>query len=201
MSVNAKAGDPPKFGLCIDFETSGASQNPKDHTIEYQGVSYGALIFEFESLEPIDGVYAEIQFNDMYKWSPEAEKVHGLSREYLAKHGKKPVEAAMMLAELMLKYLGPRPHVWVMAHNRDFDLMFMEQLLRPYELMPSVCHVALDTSPLGLLTVGKYRSDDLFDLFCDTHRCEHNALDDALACLTVAKSIRQIFWKGLGIES
>ena len=59
--------------------------------------------------------------------------------------------------------------------------------------MPEVHHVVLDTSPLGFITIGKYRSNDVFDFFTGGTRAEHNALDDALQCLTVAHSVRIIF--------
>ena len=197
-NVNAKAGNPPKFGLAIDFETSGASQDSSKHTVEYQGISYGALIFNFETLEPVDGVYCEIKFNESkYKWSIDAQNVHGLTKEYLSENGVSQETAACTLAELMLTWLGPTPHVWLLAHNREFDIAFMRQLLEPFEIMPSICHVGMDTSPLGLFTLRKYRANDIFDLLDLSERGAHNSLEDAMLTLEAARRIRLIFEKGL----
>ena len=200
MSVNSWSGNPPKYGLCIDWETSGAERNGKNHSVNYQGVSFGALIFEFETLEPVDGIYVEIKFDDKrYKWSNDAEKVHGLTRKHLQEHGKTAEEAACELATLILKYMGPQPTCWILCHNREFDLDFTRQLLEPFELMPNVAHVALDTSPLALFTLGKYRSEDIFDILELPKREDHNALEDANHTLTTARMIREIFRRGLGL--
>ena len=63
--------------------------------------------------------------------------------------------------------------------------------------MPGLFHVHMDTSGLALLTLGVYRSDDLFDFLGLEERAEHNALTDALYTLQSAKRIRQLVNIGL----
>ena len=79
-----------------------------------------------------------------------------------------------------------------------FDIAAMKQLLVPHGVMPELHHVVLDTSPLGYLTVGKYRSNDLFEMFIGGRADTHDALDDARMTLTVARTIRQLMNEALG---
>jgi hypothetical protein len=75
----------PSFGLAIDFETSGYSI--PNYAAKHQGISFGAIIFDVRTLEPVEALYQEIKFNDKYSWDAGAEKIHGISRPHLATHG------------------------------------------------------------------------------------------------------------------
>lgn len=189
----------PTLGLGIDFETSGLSWD-QDSSIEYQGISFGAVIFDTTTLLPLSTIYREIKFNsDKYKWSDSAEKVHGLSREHLDKEGISIEEAACDLAEFILQNFGPASKVIFLGHNTDFDISFCKQLLEPFDLMPKLHHVVLDVSSLGLLTIGLYSSNDVFEFLGFPKRDTHHALEDILQTLESARRIKMIVNNGLGI--
>jgi hypothetical protein len=94
MSSKNKTGLPAR-GICIDWETSGYNppREMQGHFIGYadkhQGIALGAAIFDVETFEVIDTFYVDIKFDESkYIWSDGAEKIHGLTREYLNKNGE-----------------------------------------------------------------------------------------------------------------
>lgn len=191
----------PKFGLCIDWETSGSTWGG-DSSIDHQGVSFGAVVFDLATFEPIDTLYREIKFEQSkYTWSIEAQNIHGLSREYLETNGVSQEEAAVDLVDLILKYFGTEK-VLMMGHNANFDISFTKQLLKsidfefgtikPIEEVPfiNLHHVLIDTACIGLVTMGLFKSDLLFDSLGLTERTLHNALEDALMTVEACKRIR-----------
>jgi DNA polymerase III epsilon subunit-like protein len=194
----------PQFCLCIDWETSGAIWGG-DSSTEYQGLSFGAIVFDTETFEPIEELYREIKFDaSKWKWSDEAERIHGLSREYLEQNGVSAEEAAEDLVMLLSKYFVGGHKLMLMGHNAEFDRRFTNQLLNEVEFEFSVerkqpdytwialHHVLLDTSPLGFITLGLYRSNDLFEAIGYEKRGDHNSLDDARQTLGTARAIRQL---------
>ena len=198
-----------KFGLCIDWETSGAIWGG-DSSKEFQGISCGAIVFDVKTFDPVEELYLEIKHNPKWKWSDEAEKIHGLSREYLEQNGVTQEEAAMALAELILKYWGTDSKVMFLGHNPEFDRRFTNQLLNEIDIEFSVeasgkfdsridvFHVVLDTSALGFITLGLYKSDLLFEKIGFEERGDHNALDDARQTLMTCKVIRELVQSALG---
>lgn len=187
----------PKHILVIDWETSGAEFGVDVEIIasKYQGISFGAIIADFNTLEEVESVYCEVKFNDAaYIWSPEAEAIHGKSREMLLADGLSSEGAAEVLANLIVRYWGFESLVIFAGHNPYFDIAFTKQLLGPFGVMPKLHHVVLDTSALGMILIGKHRSDDVFDLLGGIQkRKEHNALDDARACLQSMQNAKLIF--------
>lgn len=196
---------PIKYGLCLDWETSGATWGG-DSTIDFQGLSFGAIVFNADTFEPIEKLYLEIKFDETkYQWSPGAEAIHGMSREYLEANGVTQEEAAAQLATLILKYWGPTSKVLFLGHNPEFDRRFTNQLLNVIDIEFSVeksgkfasridlFHVVLDTSALGFITLGLYKSDLLFDKMGFDERGAHNALADAEQTLETCRIIRTIF--------
>ena len=194
----------PKYVLCIDWETSGAVWGG-DSSKVYQGLSVGAIVADASTFEEIETVYLEIKYDESkFKWSDEAAAIHGMSKEYLEANGVSQVDAAIVLAELILKYWGPKDKVMFMGHNAEFDRRFTNQLLNSIEIEFAVeqqttfsswvqlHHVIIDTSPLGFVNFGLFKSDLLFELMGNEERGDHNALDDARMTLGVCKTIRQL---------
>jgi DNA polymerase III epsilon subunit-like protein len=192
----------PKFLLVMDWETSGTTWGTFEETFElYQGISFGAIIADATTFEPVETLYREIKFDAAkYAWSQEAENIHGKSREHLNEHGVKSKDAAIDLAELILKYFGGQAPVMFLGHNSQFDIYATKQLMEPYGVMPKLHHVVLDSSPLAFAVCGEYSSNKVFELFAGVEKRDlHNALEDAFACLAVLRTIRQIFEKGLSV--
>jgi len=193
-----------KFGLCIDWETSGADWG-KDSSINYQGLSFGAIVFNTETFEEIESLHVYVKFKEeSYKWSLEAEKIHGMTKEFLEINGVDQEEAAVMLAELILKYWGTSTKVMLAGHNTEFDRRFTNQLLNSIGIEFSVekettldswiqlHHVTIDTSSAGFVAFGLYKSDLLFEKVGFAEREKHNALTDARQTLLTCKTIREL---------
>ncbi len=199
----------PQFGLCIDWETSGSSWGG-DSSKDHQGISFGAIVFKTADFSPVEKLYMKVKFKaDKYRWTEEAEKIHGLSIAHLEEHGVQQEEAAVALAELILKYWGPDSKVMFLGHNPQFDLRFTNQLMQSIDIEFSVekqtelsswiqvHHVVLDTSATGFITFGLFKSDLLFEKIGFEERTEHNALTDAEQTLQTCAVIRQIMKEAL----
>lgn len=184
--------------LVIDWETSGSSFSTYEETFQqYQGIAFGAVVASSETFEPLRTMYREIKFDPKYTWSDEAEKIHGLSREHLDKNGLTKEEAAADLAEFILESFGTGK-VMVLGHNTKFDIEATKQLLMPFNVMPELHHVVLDTAVAGFITIGEYKSNAVFDFFTGVERGVHNALDDALICLETVRNMRALMNAALG---
>ena len=183
----------PTLGLCIDWETSG-SDFEGDSTKTFQGISYGAIIFNTRTFQSVVDLYREIQFDDSkYQWSHEAEKIHGLSREHLKTNGVTRENACVDLLEFMIKHLGPTPKPMMLAYNAEFDIGFTKQLLSDFGIEFRHHHVVLDVANTTFICFGTYKSDHVFELFGMDKRSAHNALQDAYMCLDVARQYNTIF--------
>lgn len=192
---------PGKYGLLIDWETSGSDWSTgngrSDSSKNFQGITFGAIVFDTTAFTEVDSLYCELHFDDKkYKWSDEAEKIHGKSREYLAKNGISREEGLANLLELILKYWGPNSKVLIAGHNVSFDNDFTAQLCRDHGMEDAIRfhHVLVDTSGIGFVTIGKYKSDEVFELLGGLEkRGEHNALEDARTTLSVLRTVRETF--------
>jgi len=189
---------PGKYALCIDWETTG-SDFGGDSTISYQGIAYGAIIFDTETMQPVESLYRELQFDETkYKWTEGAEKIHGLSRLYLAANGITREEGLVDLLDLVLRYIGTESKIMFLGHNVDFDICFTQQLARDHNVDLKIHHVKLETSGTGFICIGKYRSNDVFEFFTGKVReGSHNALDDAMMTLETARNMRALFQAAL----
>ena len=189
---------PGQKALCIDWETTGSNFGG-DSTVDYQGIAYGAIIFDTETFEPVEKLYRELHFDETkYKWTEGAEKIHGLSREHLAANGVPREEGLADLLDLILRHIGPNNKILFLGHNCDFDIDFTLQLARDFDIELKVHHVKIDTAGLGFALLGKYRSDDVFPIFCGERPKVHNALGDAEMALTCVRTIKQVFEEALG---
>jgi DNA polymerase III epsilon subunit-like protein len=183
----------PRLGLCLDWETSGSDWNGGKSWELYQGISFGAIVFNTRTFEEIESIYVELKFDaDKYKWSNDAERVHGLSRDYLEKFGVEREEGLVQLAELIVKHFGS-DMVIVLGHNVLFDIEFTKQLFADFDMEFRPHPLRLDTSGTCFMTLGINKSDKVFEFFGFEHRDAHNALDDAKMTLQVAKSLKEIF--------
>lgn len=181
-----------KYGLVIDWETTGSIFGG-DSTENYQGISVGAVVFDTETLDPVDELLLYIKFDDTkYQWSDGAEKVHGITREFLEQNGMSQEDAAIALMTFVTQWFSPTDDIIFMGHNVDFDIAFTKQLLEPFGIMFKLKITKLDTSGCAWFCFGIHKSDDLFNLMGLPERNEHNALEDSLMTLEAAKRIRML---------
>lgn len=197
-TVYSTSGFIPEYGLCIDWETSG-SDFDGDSSVEHQGIAFGAAIFKTSDFSIKDKMRRYIQFDDKrYKWTDRAEKIHGLTREFLKENGETQEQAAADLGNFVFTYFGPTPKVLMLGHNVDFDIAFTKQLLEPYEIMFKMHHVKLDTAAAGLIAFNMFKSDQLFDAIGLEKRGDHDPLQDVEYTIELAKSIRLLINSALG---
>ncbi len=184
---------PGKYILIVDVETSGSTFGTYEETFKrYQAIAFGAIVATSDTFEEVASLSIKVKFDaSKYEWSAEAEKMHGLSREHLEALGLENEEAAAELAEFILNHFGTGK-VMFANHNPWFDIEALRQLLEPHGVMPDLHHVVLDTSALGFITMGKYRSNDVFSFFNGERPAVHDALGDARMALGVLRGIREI---------
>ena len=184
---------PGKYLLVLDTETTGSTFGTYEETFsKYQAIQFGAIVATSDTFEEVDSIEFMVKFDaSTYEWTDGAEKIHGISQLKLEKEGLADEDAALVLGEFIFKYFGTGK-VMFLGHNPWFDIEAMRQLLQKHKVMPDLHHVVLDTSGLGFVTCGKYRSNDLFEFFLGGRAEQHGALDDARMTLTVARTIRQL---------
>ena len=187
----------PRFGVAIDWETSGFST--PEYAKMHQGISFGVIIFDSQSLEPIESLYLEIQFDEnKYKWEAGAEKVHGLSREHLKK-GVTQEEAAIALCNLIVKYLGT-DDVMLLGHRVHFDRAFTEQLTKSIGVDLSYHPNTIDSCSMAIALMEMAKSEDVFQTLGMPPRQEHNAMEDIMYTLLSVKRMKELFFKGIEAE-
>lgn len=184
--------------LVLDSETTGSTFGPYEETFsKFQAIQFGALVVDSSTFEEKASLEFMVKYDPKYQWSQEAENIHGITKEVLEAEGLENEEAAATLAEFILTHFGTG-RVMFAGHNPFFDISAMEQLLKPHGVMPDLHHVVLDTSALGFITCGKYRSNDLFEFFLGGRAEKHGALDDARMTATVLRTVRQLMNEALG---
>ena len=190
---------PGAKSIIIDWETSGSdfNGNSADH---FQGLAFGAIVVDNTTWDEIDSVYCEMQFDGTkYRWSDEAQKIHGLTREYLATQNTRE-QACEKFMNLVLDHFSPNDNIMLGGHNRDFDEAFTLQLLNDFGLRLKFHHVKPDSSGLAFVLLGEYKSDVVFGLLAGVNRTgSHNALEDARAVATTFKTMKEVF--ALGVAS
>lgn len=178
----------PIYGLAIDWETSGFSL--PNFAEKHQGISFGAIVFDFATYSPIDAIYKEIVFDETrYLWEDKAEKIHGLSRQYLKENGVSQQEAAIELGNLVIKYFSDTDII-LLGHRVAFDEAFTDQLMNSIDIKLPFHDVKIDTASLGLFAYGIPKSDDLFKHVGLPVRAQHNALEDVAYALQTAQHIK-----------
>lgn len=189
----------PKYGLAFDSETTGAIWGDMKRTVsEYQPISWGFVIFEMETFKPVDYLYLEIKYDPKFKWSEQAEKVHGLTIDYLEKNGITEEEAVGEIGNFLLKYFAPTEDIFPLGHNVNFDIKFLNAMMTRHQIPIKIGHRVFDTVAGGFMTFGVYNSNELFYLCGMEERKDHNALEDAIMTLDAARNIKEIF--NLGLE-
>lgn len=188
----------PTFGLAIDWETSGYSY--PNYADKHQGISFGAIIFDLKTLEPIDKLYKEIIFKEsIFSWDFGAEKIHGLSKEYLKVNGISQEEAALDLGNLIIKYFG-NEDIIILGHRVYFDKAFTNQLMNSIDINLNYNPTIIDTCSISNILLELSTSEEIFQALGLPARGKHNALEDIELTLLTMKKIKNIFFNGLLAE-
>lgn len=186
--------------LVIDTETSGlanaddASYDPVSGKV-YQIVSIGLIVVNAQTLKTIEELYVEVKWDGISEWSVGAQRVHGLSPEYLEANGLDMCDAVVEVASLILRHWGPTSPVVLAGHNVvSFDMWFLKRLLRSEGIEVLFSNRTIDTNALGFTIFSTFNSDDVFEQVGCAARggSKHNALDDARMSLQVIRTARTI---------
>ena len=191
-----------KYTLAADCETTGIAIGCDDPSYNpvtketYQAVSWGMAVVDTDTLKIIEKLYVEIQYDKKYKWNDSAERIHGMSKEYLRENGVPMEEAVLRIGELVLKYWGPESPICLLGHNiHTFDLPFLRRTVRSQGLELRFANRHVDTNSIGFAVFESFNSDDLFEMVGLPTRDpnKHNALTDALNCVEVVRNVRAIY--------
>lgn len=186
--------------LAIDCETSSMSKGD-DPSTGCQMVSIGLIVSDVKTFKEIETLYIEIKWNGESDWSEYAEKIHGLTKDYLDENGVDEEEAAAQIVELIMRHFDTTKGIVLCGHNVvSFDKPFLKSLLRKFDIDLKFSHRAIDSFPIGLLAVHSFDSDELFRNMGLPPRKEHNALEDIRYTLRSIRGLNKIFERVLTDE-
>ncbi len=196
-----------QYLLAIDCETTGLCfssdspvHNPKTGE-HHQAVSWGMMVLDANTLDTVEELYVEIQWNELScqqrednaSWGTYAEKVHGLKKSYLDKKGLDEEEAVVEIATLISKYFGPKSPIVTLGHNvHTFDMPFLRDQCRRHGIELRLANRHVDTNSIGFVNWQTYNSDDMFSLMGFKDREDHNALEDIRQTVDTVRVARSI---------
>jgi DNA polymerase III epsilon subunit-like protein len=173
--------------ISVDVETSGPT--PASGSL----LAIGACLVD----RPEEGIEILVRPDPAQPWDEDAEAVHGLRREVLAREGRDPGEAMELLDAWLARVVpeGARP-VFV-AFNAPFDWMFVADLAWRHLRRNPFGISALDLKALYLgrhLDVVERWSETSSDHVRARYRTDlphtHRALDDAREQAAICRRIR-----------
>jgi len=193
--------------LAFDCETTGVNRQDKDPSVGQQPISWGLIVADGITLEPIEELYVEIKWNDISKaarkadpeWGKAATKIHGLTYQYLEKNGITEEEAVTKIVNLIIKYWGPTTLIKFLGHNVNFDICFIRSMCNRHGIDLPIGGRNYDSNSIGFCTVGSYTSDQLFETMGYDMRDAHNALEDTRMTLSACREIRQLWNQNIGV--
>jgi len=155
--------------LVVHCHTSGingkSTYSENDFSIAegYQPVSIALIVADVETYEVIDEMYVEIKWNGVSKWDAGAEKIHGLSKEYLEEHGEIEEDALVDVMEFIMNNMDIKKPLYCMGNNiTTLHLPFLRDLFKRYELSGIRFGIRnFDTFSLSMGTINKFDQDSV----------------------------------------
>jgi len=184
-------------GLC--FNSDSPVYNPETGE-RHQAISWGMVVADTHTLQPVDELYVEIKWNDnslkQLEQNPEfgkkAQEIHQLTATHLEDNGVSEEEAVVKIANMIIKYWGPDSKINLLGHNvATFDMMFLHDMMNRVGVPIKTAHRHLDSWSVGFGVMEQFNSNDLFDSVGLPTRSCHNALEDAKMALESVRRIRQ----------
>ncbi len=171
--------------ISVDVETSGDS--PSTGSL----LSIGACLVD----DPTTAIYLELKPDPDRPWSAEAQGVHGLTPDRLARDGLEPAVAMQQLEDWVLSVAAGRWPVFV-GFNAPFDWMFVADAFWRHLGRNPFGISALDLKSLYMGATGVARWAETRKLHIeerlDIHfEQTHNALEDARDQALLAQALLQ----------
>lgn len=187
--------------LAFDVETTGINfENKSDCSEGYQIVSIGVIVADANSYEVIEKKYVEIQWDGVSRWSPKAEEVHGLTKEYLEVNGVSEEDAVVVIGEMILKYWPLNSSINALGHNLvGFDIIFLRNLFTKYGMVLNFGNRHVDTFTLMKVLLDEYNSEDGFQRLGMPARTAHNALEDIEYTLETVRRLKLLWNTKIGV--
>jgi len=196
-----------KYILAIDCETTGVCIRNNDPLLNtetgerHQAISWGIIVADADTLEPVEELYLEIKWNEESKrqraerpkFGKYAEGIHGLTFEYLEENGIDEEEAVTQIVNLIVKFWGTTRPLNLLAHNVAFDRRHLSDLFDRFKLDLTFSSRHVDSFAIGFTNWRCYDSDELFALVCEAERKDHNALEDIQLTLESVRTTRKLF--------
>jgi DNA polymerase III epsilon subunit-like protein len=187
--------------LAVDLETSGISfqtkLDPSDN-YRYQILSIGAIVTDTKDFQPIEKFYIEIKMNGTSEWQMGAERIHGMSEQYLEENGVVEEEALADFVEFVMRHFDMSKPIVLLGHNvSSFDRQFLLSLMKKYDLDFRISSRAIDSATLALVALEARNSDEMFDALGLPPRGKHNALEDIEMTLKVVRVISKLMKQAL----
>ena len=185
--------------LAMDCETSGINWDAgKSHTLAtvatgQQAVSWGMVVADTKDYLPIAELYVEIKWNGKSNWDVKAERVHGMSKEYLEEHGLSEEDALYDILEFIMEHFPRNKPIYCLGHNvASFDIPFLKDLMFRHDIKGlKFGHRHFDSFALSMGTVKEFDSPTLFKRVGLPDRKDHNALEDAKYSLEVYRRLNR----------
>jgi len=183
--------------LAIDSETTGLfynNNNPcRKGDTYYQSISWGLIAVNEQTLEELDSLYVEIKWNGVSEWSMGAEKVHGLSKVFLAENGLEEEEAVVEICLFIQKHFPNKKAIKLLGHNvATFDLVFLRDLMARYQIHLPLHNRHIDTFSSSFTMFDCKDSNEMCDMLGIIRTGNHNALIDARMALTATQRMREL---------
>lgn len=193
--------------LAIDSETTGIAFDQRDPTYNpktgerFQAVSWGVAVLDTH-FNIIEKDYVEVKWNPQIaehrnnnpNYGRDAEKVHGLTKEYLDQHGNTEEEAIELIGSMILRHWAPDQAITLFGHNvGTFDLYFLYDLFHRHGLELKFSSRCIDSFSIGFALFETFNSNELFEITGCQEREHHNAMDDILMTIHSIKMAKKLF--------
>jgi len=189
--------------LFIDVETSGYDQNnmmDRSGNGLFQMTSLGAVVASINNLKELDTFYVEFKYIEGCAWSEGAERIHGLSKEYLEENGVTYEEGFVQFVQFLTKHFDPSRAITLGGHNvATFDRHFLIRFFEANDAAIQLSGHSVDSYTLGKVLLNANNSNELFEQI-GVDRDTHNALEDARASLKAARVVKKLYENAINTQ-
>lgn len=178
--------------LIINCETSGLNSqnlfNPSLHGNGkyYQPLSWGLVIVD-EKYNILDELYVEIKWDGKSIWESDAERVHGLTIEYLQQNGISELEAVEEIGGFIFEAFETQT-IQIAGYNTLFALNFLNEMFKRYDIQLNFKNRLIDLNTLSTVLLEVNTRDELFEVM-GFKKGVRNAL---VVTRNIAKCFKQI---------